>query len=83
MAKKSDLETWVGNALCQIGGRGTVVAVAEQIWNTHEAELRGSGDLFFTWQYDMRWAANRLRRRGVMKAVARSAPGLWELVRRP
>ena len=81
MAKKSDLDSWVRRALYQKGGRGTVVAVAEQISGTHEAELRESGDLFYTWQYDMRWAANRLRRRGIMKSVTQSRSGIWELAR--
>ncbi len=44
-----------------------------------EHELRSSGDLFFTWQYDIRWAAQYLRNIGYLHPVEgdRSAP--WEL----
>ena len=79
MATKNDLPDWVEQALKNSGARSTLTQVAKQLWAMHESELRMSGDLFFTWQYDMRWAANRLRRRGVMKSVALSAPGYWEL----
>lgn len=41
-----------------------MLEVAKAIWNKHEGELRSSGDLFGTWQHDMRWAADRLRKAG-------------------
>ena len=81
MADRSDLDTWVREALKQSGGRGSIVDVAKFIWQTYESQLRDSGDLFYTWQYDMRWAANRLRRKGVVKPVNVSPAGIWELAR--
>ncbi len=66
MADKSDLKTWVVDALEATGGTSTIVEVARHIWDHHEQELRRSGDLFFTWQYDMRWAATALRKEGKM-----------------
>ena len=41
-------------------------------WQTHESELPASGDLFFTWQYDIRWAAQHLQNVGVFVAVDNS-----------
>ena len=79
MATKHDLQDWVRFALRDLGGSASLVAVAKHIWATHESELKSSGDLFFTWQYDMRWAANVLRRRGVMKPAEASPTGVWEL----
>jgi len=64
MATKHDLEDWVYEALKNLGGRGRLIEVAKQIWKNHQSDLSSSGDLFYTWQYDMRWAANRLRRSG-------------------
>ena len=46
--QKHDLEDIVFEALTALGGRGTIVEVAREIWIRHEAELRLSGDLFFT-----------------------------------
>lgn len=80
MATKHDLQDRVQKALKRIGGRGTLTDVAKEIWRAHESDLRSSGDLFFTWQYDMRWAANRLRRSGIMRSVAASPTGVWVLV---
>jgi hypothetical protein len=79
MAKKDDVTDWVVNALKALGGRASLVAVARQIWSSHESELRSSGDLFFTWQYDMRWSANILRAKGTMKPAQVSGNGIWEL----
>jgi hypothetical protein len=50
------------------------------VWKNHENELRRSGDLFFTWQYDIRWTATQLRKEGVMRAANLSPKGTWELV---
>lgn len=79
MATKHDLQDWVREALHHLGGRGLLTDVAKEIWRTHEVELRASGDLFYTWQYDMRWAANRLRVKGIMRSVAVSPSGVWVL----
>ena len=51
-------------ALRNLGGSGRVVEVAKQIWKDHESDLRAADDLFYTWQYDMRWAAQELQQEG-------------------
>jgi len=79
MATKHDLQDWVQRALSRMGGRGSLTDVAKEIWRAHESDLRSSGDLFYTWQYDMRWAANRLRRQGIMQSVTVSPSGVWVL----
>ena len=60
MSNKADLIVWVEEALLELG-EATVVEVAKHIWENHEQDLRSSGDLFYTWQYAMRWAAQELR----------------------
>ena len=77
---KELLIRWVHEALRRRGGRASIVNVAQEIWDAHEVELRGSGDLFFTWQYDMRWAAWMLRRRGVLRPAEETDRGIWELI---
>ncbi|MEI9990143.1 MAG: hypothetical protein WDM86_08900 [Rhizomicrobium sp.] len=62
MANRELLKNWVFDAVKALGGEAQVKDVARHIWENHEAELRKSGDLFYTWQYDMRWAAQHLRR---------------------
>lgn len=76
---KHELQGWVLDALRRLGGRGSVVEVANEVWTQHEAELRASGDLFFTWQYDLRWAAQALRDRGWAKPAHEVERGIWEL----
>lgn len=79
MPDKQTLRPWVEQALRDLGGKASIVAVCRRVWEEHEAELRASGDLFFTWQYDIRWAAYDLRRDGVLTEEALSPRGVWEL----
>ncbi len=60
-ATKLSLKTWIVEALQEAGGALHHVRVAEHVWRHHKDELEQSGDLFFTWQYDLRWAAQTLR----------------------
>lgn len=66
MATKTVLREWVLEALRASGGSAGPVQVCRYIWSHHEDELRDSDDLFFTWQYDVRWAAQSLRDEGVL-----------------
>ena len=66
MAGRDDLKCWVFEALTTLGP-STVPEVARHIWENHEAELRSSGDLFFTWQYAMRWEAQKLQHEGKLQ----------------
>jgi hypothetical protein len=78
MATKHDLVGWVAEALREHGGIASIPEVAKHIWVHHEAELRASGDMFFTWQYDMRWAAQSLVQKGLLdKTIER---GKWRLI---
>ena len=79
MASREDLQEWVIRALKAQGGSGTIVEVARHLWANHEAELKNSGDMFYTWQYDMRWACTRLRERKIVQSAEISARGEWKL----
>jgi hypothetical protein len=79
MADKYALQDWVIEALAARGGSATLLEVAADLWARHEHDLRESGDLFFTWQYDMRWAATALRHNGRIRPASASPRGVWEL----
>jgi len=75
--KREDLQPIVLETLSSPGGRAKLIDVAKYIWKHHEDDISRSGDLFFTWQYDMRWAATRLREAGKIKAPDKAR--IWEL----
>lgn len=79
MATKRDLIDWVAQALMHHGSKANLVEVARHIWTHRRHELESSGDLLYTWQYDMRWVANSLRRQGRMRPAEVSPRGVWEL----
>jgi len=76
---KEDLKDLITKALTSNGGSASIVNVARYIWNNNKNELINSGDLLFTWQYDMRWAAQSLRNAGLLKPTAEQASRNWEL----
>jgi hypothetical protein len=80
MVTRVELREWIVDAIRSRGGASNVVGVAKDIWDAHEQELRDSGDRFYTWQYDIRWVAKRLRDQGVLKPVHDSKTLPWELV---
>lgn len=41
--------------------------------------LKKPGDMFYTWQYDMRWACTKLRKRGIVQSAELSKRGKWNL----
>jgi hypothetical protein len=58
-------------------GRGIGCPSLQTRLANHELELRRAYDFFFTWQYDIRWAATMLRHEGTLAPVDRrsSTPG--------
>ncbi|MBC7137334.1 MAG: hypothetical protein H5U17_01090 [Defluviimonas sp.] len=80
MVTKDDLKHWVAEAVSEAGGESRVIDIAKWIWLHHESDLRKSGDMFFKWQYDMRWAGQALVQDGTLNKTTRR--GYWKLTKR-
>lgn len=78
--KKKDLKVWVKKALEENNKKARLVTVCKFIWANYKNDLENSGDLFYTWQYDVRWAALQLRKEGIMKPAHEQKNNYWELV---
>ena len=78
---KNDLCQLVVKALQANGGSARIVAICKYVWEHHENDLRRSGDLFFTWQYDIRWAGQKLRDQGILAPANNSRNAPWELIK--
>ena len=79
MTYRDRLQLWVREAVGKLGGAAEVNQVAKQIWLDHENDLKQAGDHFFSWQYDIRWAAQELRRKGTMGLYKKGAKSVWTL----
>ena len=73
---RADLLPLVIEAITFLGGRGTIVQIGKYIWDNHEQKLRESGDFFYRWQYDMRWAGQYLRDTGVLVEAKKEPRGI-------
>lgn len=77
---KEMLPNLLYGVLRDMGGHGAIVDICKRFWCEYENELKKSGDLFYTWQYDIRWAATTLRKTGRMKDANLSPSGVWEII---
>lgn len=76
---RQDLPEKLYNILKSMGGKGTILEICKAFWAEYEIDLKKSGDLFYTWQYDIRWAATELRKSKRMRSTEESQRGIWEL----
>ena len=77
MALRDDLVPIVEGVLHSLGGQGTIKEISKEIWHKHQALLQASGDDFYIWQYEMRWAGHELVRQG--KLTKTEPRGVWRL----
>ncbi len=77
--KKTDLPQYLYSTMIVIGGKGSIIDICKSFWKEHRQELEQSGNLFYTWQYDIRWAATELRNQKKLKAANISPKGIWEI----
>ncbi len=76
---RSTMSQWVLEALQQLGGSAVHLEVARRVWQNHGADIQAAGDYFFEWQYELRWAADLLRREATMAPADPAARGTWAL----
>ena len=76
--QKTDFPEIIYTILQENGGSMDIMGISKEIWKRHNHRLSMS-DLFYTWQYDFRWGATKLRKQNRMKGVAESPKGIWEL----
>ena len=87
--KRDDMPDILYDIIWQMGGRAKMIDIFKKFWQDYYDELSKSGDLFYTWNYDIRWAATKLRKAGRMKQAKEqentygqdiSSKGIWEIV---
>lgn len=73
------MKLWVREAVGALGGEAKIAEVAKHLWTHHENDFRQAGDKFYFWQYDMRWAADELRKKGMMGLRKEGSRSVWIL----
>ena len=79
MTYRETLQLWVREALAALGGEAKILDVSKRVWAEHENDLKQAGNAFYSWQYDLRWAANELRRSGHLSFRIESGKSVWVL----
>ena len=80
MKTRKDLCGWIVEALEESNGSAKINTIREYIWQHHKDDLINSGNLHFTWNEDIFWAATQLRAKGVLKNAKATSKSVWELV---
>ena len=79
MTDRRIFEPWILEAIKEHNGKARVWEVAKHIWDNHESQIRARGNTLYTWQYDVRWAAEKMRKAGVLKEYEHKDRGYWLL----
>ena len=79
MLDRTALVPLILEALKANGGSARIHEVGKYIWDNREVDLRKSGNFFYKWQYELRWASDQLAHAG---KISKGPPrGLWHLAR--
>ena len=70
---------WIVEALKGLNGSAKIIEVREYIWQHHKDELVNSGNLHFTWNEDIYWAATQLREKKILKNAQATSKSVWSL----
>ncbi len=79
LINRNSIQDLLIEALENNSGSANIVTIRKYVWKFYEMDLRKSGNFFYTWQYDIRWAATQLRDSGRIKTPDQSPKGIWEL----
>ena len=80
MSGEENLIEWVYRAIKAHGGKATILQIAKYIWKNHEEDLRSSDELFYKWQYRMRWAGQKLQMQKRIRKTKKDGLGIWVIV---
>lgn len=88
MIRRNDLPNLLKKVLLNLGGRADMMSIFKEFYRLYGNQLSPDEELFYTWNYDIRWAATRLRKRDEMEPARKKenthgdniAPkGIWAL----
>ena len=79
VSSKASLIEWSVEALNHFGGRAHHLDIAKWIWSKKRDELFEMGDLFYSWQYELRWAGTEMRGKKIILSANDSPKGTWIL----
>ncbi|MGE4385740.1 MAG: hypothetical protein AB7E39_07770 [Endomicrobiaceae bacterium] len=86
---RQDLPELLYKTIKSLGGSAKMQEIFEKFWEVYYKDLEKSGELFYTWNYDIRWAATKLRNEKRMKPASKkenshgvdvSPQGIWEII---
>lgn len=77
---REDLPNLLYKTIESLGGAAETMEIFRQFWKLYGDDLSEEDDLFYTWNYDIRWAATELRKFGRMKQAFQSPKGIWEIL---
>ena len=78
---RNSMTIWVVEALQELGGRGKIIDICKKVWERHGDDIKASGDMFYKWQYEIRWAGDILRKEGTLVPTKHSPRGMWKLTK--
>lgn len=73
---RHDFKPWIMEALDSNGGRAGIFQIARFIWDNYHHKISRDKKILYTWQYEMRWAAQSLKDDGLIE-LGKFKRGVW------
>ncbi|MBT9448783.1 hypothetical protein ICN84_01690 [Akkermansia glycaniphila] len=86
---RKDLPNILYQLLQKLGGKASMMTIFREFWKVYGNQLSPTDDMFYTWNYDIRWAATQLRQQKRMRGASTkenthgvpvSPKGIWEII---
>lgn len=87
---RNDLPDLLYEIIKSLGGKASMTNILREILKLYASKLNPSENMFYTWNYDIRWTVTELRRDGRIKPahlkenpgelVDESPKGIWEII---
>ena len=75
-----DLRNILIKTLEDLGGSSKILPICRHAWTKYLSnQISPEDDLFYTWQYRIRWEARDLRKAKIMNSIDDSPYGIWQL----
>ena len=82
LISRTVMKAWVVEALNELGGEGSILEICKIVWERHGKEIQESGDSFYTWQYEIRWAGDILRKESTLLPSGKTKRKKWILAKK-
>jgi hypothetical protein len=76
---RKEFSPWVIAALENHSGTANIFQISKYVWDNYHHIISQDSKMLYTWQYELRWAIQNLKKELKIQHKEKSIRGTWEL----